>query len=63
MGDFFVAILTLLNVIHLENKVIVSCLFEKDKAVSFCNSMDEAFDCVAEEFNNKCHSGHTDDRE
>ena len=56
MEDYFVAILKLLNVINWENKVIVSCLFEKDKAVSVCNSMDEAFDCVAEESNNKCHS-------
>lgn len=56
MEDYFVAILKLLNVIHWENKVIVSCILGKDKSDSVCNSMDEAFDCVAEEFNNKCHS-------
>ena len=60
MEDYFVTILKLLNVIHWENKVIVSCLLEKDKAVSVCNSMDEAFDCVAEEFNNKCNSDHAE---
>ena len=60
MEDYFVAILKLLNVIHWENKVIVSCMLEKDKADSVCNSMDKAFDCVAEEFNNKYHSDHTE---
>ena len=60
MKDYFVAILKLLNVIHWENKVIVSCILEKDKADDVRNSMDEAFDCVAEEFNNKCHSDHAE---
>ena len=60
MEDYFVAILKLLNVIHWENKVIVSCILEKDKADDVRNSMDEAFDCVAEEFNNKCHSDHAE---
>ena len=60
MGDYFVAILELLNVIHWENKVIVSCLFEKDKAVSVCKDMDKVFDEVIEEFNNKCHSDHAE---
>ena len=60
MGDYFVAILELLNVIHWENKVIVSCLLGKDKSEAVRNSMDEAFDGVAEEFNNKCHSDHAE---
>lgn len=60
MGDFFVAILTLLNVIHWENKVIVSCILDKDKSDDVRKKMDEAFDGVIEEFNNKCHSGHTE---
>ena len=56
MEDYFVAILKLLNVIHWENKVIVSCLLKKDKADSVRNSMDKEFDEVIEEFNNKFHS-------
>lgn len=60
MGDFFVAILTLLNVIHWENKVIVSCILDKDKSYDVRKKMDEAFDGVIEEFNNKCHSDHTE---
>ena len=52
MGDFFVAILTLLNVIHWENKVIVSCLIDKDKSDDVRKKMDEAFDGAIEEFNN-----------
>lgn len=52
MGDFFVAILTLLNVIHWENKVIVSCLLDKDKSDDVRKKMDEAFDGAIEEFNN-----------
>lgn len=60
MGDFFVAILTLLNVIHWENKVIVSCILGKYKSDSVCKSMDKVFDEAIEEFNNKCHSGHTE---
>ena len=60
MEDYFVAILKLLNVIHWENKVIVSCLLGKDKSDSIRNSMDEVFDEVIEEFNNKCHSDHAE---
>ena len=60
MDDYFVAILKLLNVMHWENKVIISCLLEKDKADSICNSMDETFDGVAEEFNNKNHSDYAE---
>ena len=56
MEDYFVAILKLLNVIHWENKIIVSCLLKKDKADSVRNSMDKEFDEVIEEFNNKFHS-------
>lgn len=60
MEDYFVAILKLLNVIHWENKVIVSCILDKDKAKSVCKDMDKEFDEVIEEFNNKCHSDHTE---
>ena len=60
MEDYFVAILKLLNVIHLENKVIVSCMLGKDKANSVCKSMDKVFDGAIEELNNKCHSDHAE---
>ena len=60
MGDFFGAILTLLNVIHWENKVIVSCILDKYKSDDVRKKMDEAFDGVIEEFNNKCHSDNTE---
>ena len=60
MEDYFVAILKLLNVIHWENKVIVSCLIEKDKADDVRKKMDEVFDVAIEEFNNKCHSDHAE---
>ena len=60
MDDYFMAILKLLNVIHWENKVIVSCILDKDKAVSFCKSMDKVFDGAIEEFNNKYHSDHAE---
>lgn len=60
MEDYFVAILKLLNVIHWENKVIVSCMLEKDKADSVRKSMDKVFDGAIEEFNNKCHSDNTE---
>lgn len=52
MGDCFAAILTLLNVIHWENKVIVSCILDKDKSYDVLKKMDEAFDGAIEEFNN-----------
>ena len=52
MEDYFVAILKLLNVIHWENKVIVSCILDKDKSDDVRNKMDEAFDGAIEEFNN-----------
>lgn len=52
MGDCFAAILTLLNVIHWENKVIVSCILDKDKSDDVRKKMDEAFDGAIEEFNN-----------
>ena len=60
MEDYFVVILKVLNVIHWENKVIVSCLLKKDEADSVRNSMDKAFDEVIEEFNNKNHSDHAE---
>ena len=50
------AILILLNVIHWENKLIVSCLLDKYKSNDVCKKMDKAFDGVIEEFNNKRHS-------
>lgn len=52
MVDCFAAILTLLNVIHWENKVIVSCILDKDKSYDVLKKMDEAFDGAIEEFNN-----------
>ena len=58
MEDYFVAILKLLNVIHWENKVIVSCMIGKDKSEAVRNDMDKVFDGAIEEFNNKCHSDH-----
>lgn len=60
MEDYFVAILKLLNVIHWENKLIVSCLLYKNKADSVHKDMDKVFDEVIEEFNNKCHSDHAE---
>ena len=60
MEDYFAAILKLLNVIHWENKLIVSCLLYKDKADSVHKDMDKVFDEVIEEFNNKCHSDHAE---
>lgn len=56
MEDYFVATLKLLSVIHWENKVIVSCLLDKDKSESVRKDMDKVFDGAIEEFNNKCHS-------
>ena len=60
MEYYFVAILKLLNVIHWENKVIVSCVLNKDKAKSVCKDMDKVFGGAIEEFNNKCHSDHVE---
>lgn len=60
MEDYFVMILKLLNVIHWENKVIVSCMLGKDKSDSICKGMDEAFDEAIEEFNNKHYSDHAE---
>ena len=60
MEDYFVAILKLLNVIHWENKIIVSCLLKKDKADSVHKSMDKVLEEAIEEFNNKCHSDHAE---
>ena len=50
------AILKLLNVIHWENKLIVSCLLDKDNSDAVRKYMDKVFDGAIEEFNNKCHS-------
>ena len=60
MEDYFVAILKLLNVIHWENKVIVSCILDKDKSHDVCKKMDKIFDGAIEEFNNKYHSDHAE---
>ena len=60
MEDYSVAILKLLNVIHWENKVIVSCFLDKDKSKAVRNDMDKVFDGAIEEFNNKCHSDHAE---
>ena len=60
MEDYFVAILKLLNVIHWENKVIVSCILDKDTSHDVCKKMDKVFDGAIEEFNNKYHSDHAE---
>ena len=60
MEDYFVAILKLLNVIHWENKVIVSCILDKYKSHDVCKKMDKVFDSAIEGFNNKCHSYHAE---
>ena len=60
MEDYFITILKMLNVIHWENKVIVSCLLGKDKSDSIRNAMDKVLDETMEEFNNKCHSEHAE---
>ena len=57
MEDYFVAILKLLNVIHWENKVIVSCLLEKDKADEILGKFDKEFDNIV---SNKHHSDHAE---
>ena len=53
MGDYFVAILGFINVIHWENKVIVSCLLGKYNSDDVHKYMDKVFDCAIDEFNNK----------
>ena len=63
MVDCFAAILTLLNVIHWENKVIVSCILDKDKSDDVRKKMDEAFDGAIEEFNNNAIQATHNDRE
>lgn len=60
MEDYFVIILKLLNVIHWENKVIISCMLDKDKSKAVCKSMDKVFDDAIEEFNNKHYSDHAE---
>lgn len=60
MEDYFVAILKLLNVIHWENKVIVSCLLDKDKSKDVCKNMDKVFDDAINDFNNNMHSDHAE---
>lgn len=56
MEDYFMAILKLLNVIHWENKVIVSCMLNKDKSKDVCKNMDKVFDDVINGFNNNMHT-------
>ena len=53
MEDYFAAILKLLNVIHWENKLIVSCVPNKDNSDAVRKYMDKVFDGAIEEFNNK----------
>ena len=57
MEDYFVAILKLLNVIHLENEIIISRLFEKDKADEILGKFDKEFDDIV---SNKYHSDNTE---
>ena len=60
MEDYFVMILKLLNVIHWENKIIVSCMLKKDKTDDMLEKMDKAFYDAIDKFNNKCHSDHAE---
>ena len=53
MDDYYIAILRLLNVIHLENEIIISRLFEKDKADEILGKFDKEFDNIV---SNKYHS-------
>ena len=57
MDDYYIAILRLLNVIHLENEIIISHLFEKDKADEILGKFDKEFDNIV---SNKCHSDHAE---
>ena len=60
MEDYFVSMLKLLNVIHWENKLIVSCILDKDNSDAVRKYMDKVFDGAIDEFNNKCHSDHAE---
>ena len=60
MDDYYIAILRLLNVMHWENKLIVSCLLDKDNSDAVRKYMDKVFDGAMEEFNNKCYSDHAE---
>lgn len=53
MEDYFMAISRLLNVIHLENEIIISRLFEKDKADEILGKFNKEFDDI---FSNKRYS-------
>ena len=57
MDDYYNAILRLLNVIHLENEIIISHLFEKDKANEILGKFDKEFGDIV---SNKCHSDHAE---
>ena len=57
MDDYYIAILRLLNVIHLENEIIISHLFEKDKADEILGKFDKEFGDIV---SNKCHSDHAE---
>lgn len=52
MENYFMAILKLLNVIHWENKVIVSCMLDKEKSKDICEKMDKILNDVIDDFNN-----------
>lgn len=60
MEDYFMTILKLLNVIHWENKVIVSCMLDKEKSKDVCKKMDKVFDDAINDFNNNMHSDHAE---
>ena len=53
MDDYYIAILRLLNVIHLENEIIISNMLKKHKADEILGKFDKEFDNIV---SNKCHS-------
>ena len=57
MDEYCIAILRLLNVIHLENEIIISRLLEKDKADEILGKFDKEFDNIV---SNKHHSDHAE---
>ena len=57
MDDYCIAILRLLNVIHLENEIFISRLLEKDKADEILGKFDKEFDNIV---SNKHHSDHAE---
>ena len=57
MDDYNIAILRFLNIIHLENEIIISRLFEKDKADEILGKFDKEFDDIV---SNKYRSDHAE---